>query len=370
LLLGFALNVSAAAQQWTAQRTLLIGEDLGIAFGRIAGVAVAPDGRVFVLDAAESRVQIFSPAGKLERTFGRRGAGPGELSALPAGLYLVDGHVAVIDPLNQRISLFDGQGVFVHARPFGLNQGLAAAWQPAGNRLVYLARPLNLPAQMAAQIGGVKQHTVLSLDPRSAGAPDTLLRVTLPPDNEMALGPNRDMKMKLDLRVPQLLLSGDGLNRLLVATSDTYRIRVLSADARTTGWLTRNNVSRHRYTRTELERRRQIMDSTTNVAMQRGVAAAGGRAVPRPQVEYIMPEYAPVLFRIVASDRYVLVQRSDDRGKAVEWDILDYQNRWLGSITLPATFAPFLMQADRLIGVEEDELEVQSVAIYQIRRGG
>jgi hypothetical protein len=366
-LLTIALSTSVAAQQWTAQRTLLIGEDQGIAFGRIGGVAAAPDGRIFVLDAAESRVQVFSPTGKLERTFGRRGAGPGELSALPMGLFLLGNQLAVIDALNQRVSLFDTQGTFVHSRPLSLTQGVPAGWAAAGNRLVYLARPINLPAQVAAQMGGIKQHTVLSFDPRNDAAPDTLFRMTLPPDNEMSIGSSMDMKMKFDLRVPQMVLSGDGLSRLMIATTDTYRIRVLAVDGKTTGWLTRNNVSRHRYTRAELERRKQVMDSTTDVAFKRSMAAVGGRGMPRPQMEYIMPEFAPMLVRIVASDRYVLVQRSDDKAKAIEWDILDYTSKLLGTVTLPPRFEPMVLLNDKLIGVEEDDLEIQSVATYQIK---
>jgi hypothetical protein len=49
-----------------------------------------------------------------------------------------------------------------------------------------------------------------------------------------------------------------------------------------------------------------------------------------------------------------------------EWDILDYNNRLLGIVMLPVTFGPLVLSGDRLFGVERDELEVQSVAIYRI----
>ncbi len=82
LVLSFALVAHGQAQQWSAQRIAQIGDDQGITFGLITGMAVAPDGRFFVLDGMESRIHVFSAAGKLERSFGRRGAGPGELGKM------------------------------------------------------------------------------------------------------------------------------------------------------------------------------------------------------------------------------------------------------------------------------------------------
>ncbi len=353
----------AHGQQWSAQRVASIGEDAGVSFGRISSMAVAPDGRLFVLDGMESHVHVFSAAGKLIRTFGRRGAGPGELSNLATEVLLSRGQLVVVDPMNQRVNIFGDDGSFVRSRPLNMMQGMPVAWAAASDRLVYLARPM--PGPSAAQMGGITQHTVFAFDPRGDAAPDTLLRVDLPPDNDVTMGPT--MKIKVDMRVPQLQLTGDGGSRVLLATTDTYRIRVLGADGKTTGWLTRT-ASRHRYTGAEQARKKQQADSALQAAFNSGVAAAaGGRGVPRPDVEFVLPEYAPVLTGMIAGDRFVIVQRSsEDDGKPRDWDALSYDGRLLGTLTLPAHFRPRVLSGDRIYGIEKDVLDVESIAVYRI----
>jgi hypothetical protein len=46
----FLFVANAHGQVWNAQRVRLIGENDGLVFGRISGMAQAPDGRLFVLD--------------------------------------------------------------------------------------------------------------------------------------------------------------------------------------------------------------------------------------------------------------------------------------------------------------------------------
>src|SRR5687767_7638041 len=106
VLVSLLSSAHANAQQWSAQRVLSIGENQGIEFAEIAAIALTPDGRFFVLDRQQTRVYAFSTSGKLERSFGKRGAGPGELSQLTMDLLYTNGQLAVIDGLNQRISLF------------------------------------------------------------------------------------------------------------------------------------------------------------------------------------------------------------------------------------------------------------------------
>ena len=360
-------SAHASAQQWSAQRVLSIGENQGIEFAEIAAIAVAPDGRFFVLDRQQTRVYAFSTAGKLERSFGKRGAGPGELSQLTMDLLYTNGQLAVIDGLNQRISLFTPDGTLVHSRPLPFLEGMPMGWAAAGNRLVYLSR--SLPTAPGGQPSTTTKHTVLSLDPRGNAPADTLLRVELPADTEMGTT-GSSIRLKMNLRIPRLQLVGDGTKRVLLAQSDTYRIRVMSEDGKTASWLSRN-ITRHRYTGAEVTRIRQSADSIMNAAMARGAAAAGGaRGMPRPEVEYVLPEYAPAVSALVAGDAFVLVSHTPEaeQGKPVDWDILGYDNKLLGTIRLPARFQPRALLRDRLYGIEKDELDVQSVAIYRIAR--
>jgi hypothetical protein len=362
--LALLLTAPVQAQQWSAQRVLSVGENQGVSFGQIAAIATAPDGRFFVLDRMESRVHVFSPAGKLEKTFGKRGAGPSELSALAVDILYTRGQLAIIDAMNQRISLFTIDGSFVHSRPIMFAQGMPTSWTVGGGRLIYLARPM--PGPMAAQMGGITKHTIFAVDPRNTTSPDTLLRIDMPPDNEVSMAGNA-IKMKLNMRVPQLQLAGDGAARVLLAASDTYHIRVLSADGRTTSTLGRT-VTRHRYTSAELARFKQQADSTMNEAFKSGAAAAGAGGGPRPEIEYILPEYAPAIGGMIAGDRFVLVSRGVEiePSRRVDWDVLGYDGKFLGTLRLPPRFTPRALSGDRLLGIEKDDLDVESLVAYRI----
>lgn len=81
-------------------------------FSNPVDVAVAPDGAVFVSDYDQDRVQKFTAEGKYLLQFGRSGDGPGEFDA-PAGL-AVDGagSVYVADFYHHRIHKFSSEGAF------------------------------------------------------------------------------------------------------------------------------------------------------------------------------------------------------------------------------------------------------------------
>jgi hypothetical protein len=73
-------------------------------------VALALDGdRLYVVDALDCMVKVFSTDGRFLRSFGRKGSGPGEMS-LPSGVCVSDGAIVVADKLNLRIQLFDDEG--------------------------------------------------------------------------------------------------------------------------------------------------------------------------------------------------------------------------------------------------------------------
>ncbi|MDE2869563.1 MAG: NHL repeat-containing protein [Chloroflexota bacterium] len=82
---------------------------------RPQGVVVSPDGEVYVVDGGNRRVQVFDLEGELLRRWGRHGSDPGEFSA-PRGIALdAFGDVYVADGFNDRIQKFDREGEFLLA---------------------------------------------------------------------------------------------------------------------------------------------------------------------------------------------------------------------------------------------------------------
>ena len=65
--------------------------------------------RLYIADAVDCAVKIFSTGGRFIGSFGRKGKGPGELT-FPSGVCVAGNAIAVADKLNFRIEVFDREG--------------------------------------------------------------------------------------------------------------------------------------------------------------------------------------------------------------------------------------------------------------------
>lgn len=96
-------------------------------------LTVGPDGTVYVADTGDKRVQVFGPQGQFLREWGGGGSAPGQLDE-PVGLALdPDGRVLVADTWNHRVQVLEPDGWPVLQWPI-------AGWNnPAAEEKPYLA---------------------------------------------------------------------------------------------------------------------------------------------------------------------------------------------------------------------------------------
>ncbi len=98
-------------------------------YNRPTNIAVAPNGDLYVSDGyGNARVHHFSPDGKLIRSWGEPGTGPGQFKISHGICVLPDGRVLVCDRENDRIQVFAPDGNFLTEwtdvqRPTHLVQG-------------------------------------------------------------------------------------------------------------------------------------------------------------------------------------------------------------------------------------------------------
>jgi streptogramin lyase len=85
----------------------------GMPFCRCTHCALAPNGDIYVSDGyGNAAIHKFSPDGKLLKSWGEPGTGPGEFN-LPHNICCdADGWVYVADRENDRVQIFDGDGKF------------------------------------------------------------------------------------------------------------------------------------------------------------------------------------------------------------------------------------------------------------------
>lgn len=79
-----------------------------------AAVAVAPDGSFYVSDGyGNSRVAKFSPTGEFLFDWGKKGSGPGEFNTVHNVALDAQGRVYIADRSNARIQIFTADGKFI-----------------------------------------------------------------------------------------------------------------------------------------------------------------------------------------------------------------------------------------------------------------
>ncbi len=86
----------------------------GMPFNMPSGLAIAPDGNMFVSDGyGGHRAHKFSADGELLLSWGKQGTGPGEFALLHNIWVDERGRVIICDRENNRIQIFDGEGNFL-----------------------------------------------------------------------------------------------------------------------------------------------------------------------------------------------------------------------------------------------------------------
>ena len=114
---------------------------LGTAAGQFQsprGIALAPDGSLYVADSGNNRIQHLSPAGKVLQVWGSfadssKGAAPGGTFNEPWGVAVApDGSVYVADTWNYRIQKFTSDGKFLQMWGSGPAEGNDQFYGPRG----------------------------------------------------------------------------------------------------------------------------------------------------------------------------------------------------------------------------------------------
>jgi DNA-binding beta-propeller fold protein YncE len=113
----FKLNPKTGKVLMTLGKQGVAGNGLDT-FDQPTGVAVAPNGDIFVTDGhgKNDRVLKFSKDGHLIKIWGHHGSGPGEFDQ-PHDISIggSQGHVFVADRSNNRVQIFDQDGNFIAA---------------------------------------------------------------------------------------------------------------------------------------------------------------------------------------------------------------------------------------------------------------
>ena len=343
---------SGEAAEWRLEPVVTIGaEDGPASFGQVRAIIADKDGLIYVADSRASEIRVFDERGAHVRTIGRRGAGPAEFESLYSIAWTGD-TIAVLDPGNARIGLLSRSGEWLgqlrHERLTGsglhLHQvGDALYWRGvrrdtgptlegiflrySKGKIDTLAMPRPTPAAMATAIvcrhptgGGISAFSnpfasrpspVPATDGRVATIPGTSYAVAI-------LGPAGDTVRVVEKRYEPVPITDAEWDEATAPYRD---------------WMSK---------------------------------AAGAKCDP---VEFTRPDAKTAIGGVFHDDGgRMWVESVAPRG--FTFDVFDRDGRQVGTMAAPERqrSVPPAFRGDRVYLVVADSLDVQSVAVYGIRK--
>jgi len=375
---GVAIVSNPAEGVWTPETTWKLEEVLSIGsvegdivyqFGQIAGVDVDADGNVYVADSQAHDVRVFDAQGNHLRTLGGPGSGPGEMSQLVTGVFVVGDRILVPDLGNQRIDLFALDGTSEGSQRLDLAQGgVPIRWDAfSGGRLIVQKRSINLGDSTVAPRG----DPLLTV-PAEGVPPDTV--AVLPVGQSFQIsGPRPQVR----LFEPEPLWDASPDGRILTAINSAWRLEVWGAD----GSLERI-VMRPSERKPVTDRDKDvIMDALRELARQQGAPPQAIEALPQIyQIGDHFPAFASLALGPEGSLWVQNIRSGDELAGedetfdvqdlgSNEWGVFDAEGRYLGTVTFPGRYQPIRTMGDLFYGVARDELDVQSLKVYRVVTG-
>jgi hypothetical protein len=112
-----AAGADSPVRRFVAEDLTPAGERAEAACLAMAACLAFDADQIYVADAQDCAIKIFSKKGRFRAAIGRKGAGPGQFS-FPSGVSVLGGRLYVADKFNHRIQILDASGRYL--RSFGV----------------------------------------------------------------------------------------------------------------------------------------------------------------------------------------------------------------------------------------------------------
>ena len=297
-------------------------------FAEVSGVAANQDGRIYVLDAKECRIQVFDDQGKFVRSIGRRGQGPGETQN-PRSIRITPQSEIMVRDLQGDLILFYGlEGEFLRAVSTSERSNLS---KPLVDSQGFIIADYSAP-------GPVFRRELSKFDSRL----EPVFTI-----HNLELFELPVMKAFF----PEFFWQVTGDDGIIWGFSTRYELRVLDSEGRLLRKITKDYAPV------------PITDEDKQARMHflfGGVTIPGGITLEWP--EYLWA------FGDLSLDEHgrIFLQtfEKDPDGKRYLYDVFDPEGKFIAKIPLPAR--PQAWKSDKLYLIEEDEEGFQYVTRYRV----
>jgi len=326
-------------------------------FNGITAVRVLPDGRVVVADAGSATVRVFGADGVFERQVGRRGEGPGEFLYLTSLWIAEPDTILAYDGRTVRLSRFLASGVLLESLTFRTDRGLPETYLGLLGDDTHIIRWLQLggvlgatPVADSVLFGRFAGDSLRGIITTTAG----MRRIAVVGDpgysGPLAFSPHPQSAM-----VGDTLFHSDGLGG---------RIEAVGAE----GQLVRSfTVGLPRWDLEEAAARLESHVGNSRAVRFPLLVEAGG-VDEIPTLSDMLADSESLLW-VKAYDPATDSHAVGRRRTGGEWWVLETDGSVVSRVAMPEHFRPLDIRRDLIAGVARDELDVERVVVYELRRG-
>lgn len=344
-----------------AEPDLAIGTvegDTAYQFYGISGAHRTAEGQYVVVNAGSRNIRVYDAQGVFVRSFGRRGGGPEEFE-MPVLAGVSHDTLIVVDQAHHRISMVHPEAGIV--RVARVADAVGPFLNPVGafaNGEAVFGGALDMERTELHQ--GLNRASTFYRSCDSDGAPAADFGHQPGADFFMERGPGTKPMLVPFGRMPLAAVSPD---RFYFGSQDGWEIEAYDRS----GTLVRLiRLDRETVAVTDADTRRYIDELTADVP---GEYVAQVRetlsAIPLPDV---FPPYGALETDALG---YLWVADYARPGEdASTWTIFDPDGRLSGQVTAPPSVAILEIGADYLLGVYRDEMGVEYLHQYAVRRPG
>lgn len=339
-------------------------------FGRLGDARWLADGTIAVADRQADRVFVFGQDGRLLRTLGRSGSGPGEFTNI-RGLYPKGDSLLVHDLGQDRLTLFAPHGRVVRTVPLPktvteneYERYYAMAPVAGGGMVGYrLHNDYGQEVELAPYARLLRNQAIISRHDGS-GTPIPGPEIRFPGSKSVAMTPGGGRFMDIGVPFAGRPLVDVTPHRVVYGHGDRYQYTLAGPDLRPRR-VVRWPTAAQPLTQEEVERLRSLQDSIWSPYMSRETVRDIHAVLFGPE---LLPEARPALQELRAdpigrvwAGRW---EASDDT--APLFFVHDPAGQPLFSVRLPVGSELADVSRDRVLLITRDSLDVESLVIRRV----
>ena len=307
-------------------------------FERVRNIDINKNDNIYVLDNMAVQVRIFEKNGKLIRTFGSKGQGPGEMQN-PLYMQITSKEeVMVYDSGIQRLLFFSIEGKYLR--------------QASTARIRYPMHPIKIDSRGELTAILVPPPPMGGIELKKFDSNLDLLMMISKTENDDSY-----LKRERKAWLPDLLCAVAQNDNIVWGYSKKYEFYVLNPE----GKLIRKVIKDYEPVNVTQEDQERYMERYERILTR----------LPRSRYKIIFPNYFPAFRDISVDEKGRIFLRTYEKVKDKEnfffFDVFDSEGKYIAKIPMLVSLnRPFVWKNNKLYTIEEDEDGFQFVKRYKV----